>query len=150
MSRRVIGWFTGVLTVCGAAEALAINNVDAGWGWDIGATALTLACAFLAGRLAYQNAPDPTKSNASTEPLTQAPGSVVVEGRVKGGIQTLFRGLAGAVRQGTVIGAGAVRVSKSGKVGGDIKTVVEEPGATSKPAADKPDDGTGANGGGTS
>ena len=130
MSRRAIGWFTGVLTVCGAAETLAINNVNAGWRWDLGASILAVVCALIAGWLAYRNAPDSSTLGKSEHPPVQEPGSVLVKGKVKGSIQTTIRGLRHAAGDFTGLGAGAVQVGPNGRVGGDIKTTVEDYGTT--------------------
>lgn len=123
MSRRVISWFTGVLTAGGAVEALTINNVDAGWGWVLGAAIATLLLAFLAGWLAYHNAPDPLRPSQPTP--TQAAGSVFVAGKVKGSVRTMVKGLRDRDRRHEQLGTGSVRVDQTGRVGGDIETKVE-------------------------
>ncbi len=123
MSRWAIGWFTGVLTVGGAVEALTINNVNAGWGWVLGAAIATLLLAFLAGWLAYHNAPDPL--TPSRPAPTQAAGSVFVAGKVIGSIRTMVKGLRDRGGRYEQLGPGSVRVDPTGRVGGDIETKVE-------------------------
>jgi hypothetical protein len=123
VSRRTIGWVTGVLAAGGAVEALTINNVNAGWGWVLGAAVATLLLASLAGWLAYHNAPDPPTRSQSAP--AQAAGSVFVAGKVIGSIRTMVKGLQYRDRRHEQLGSGSVHVDPTGRVGGDIETRVE-------------------------
>lgn len=134
VSGRVAGWVTGVGVVLGGAQALAINKVDAGPGWRIAAVVCTVLAAVLAGWLAWRVQRQPVVSARERHRVMQGPGSALISGKVTGSVRTRVDGVpadaaAPAVTgaAGDVLGAGAVRVDRSGEVGLNISTHVTGP-----------------------
>ena len=123
MSGRVIGWSTAAAVVLGGVQALAINKVDAGRGWQVAAAVLTVVCAGLAGWLAARS--DSPALGGTGGVVRQGAGSVQVAGKVGAGVRTRVRGIPGlssTVAQGNVLDAGAVHVTATGEVVKDIST----------------------------
>ncbi len=118
VSRRVLGWGSGVGVVLAVVSGGLVNQLQAGWPWWVAAAVVTLTAGVLAGWLAA--------ATAGGGRVRVDDGGVYAGQDVAGRVRTRVRGAGASGRGrggGTRIGRGAVGAGRD--ITGDVDTDVQ-------------------------